>query len=93
MYPPQPLPLNGAEYSAHVDDVRASQIIRGSLRTKIVASPEALRSLESVSVSELPENEKGKFSFFFLLRLSLPRFLFFFFSSAFPPPLARPVSC
>jgi hypothetical protein len=42
--------------------LRAAQFFRGSVSTKMVASPVALRSLESVDVAELPEPERSKCS-------------------------------
>lgn len=45
------------------DEVLERQVIqefRGSLNTKMVASPSAIRSLESVKVSDIPEGDRSK---------------------------------
>jgi len=40
--------------------LRAAQFFRGSVSTKMVASPSALRSLESVELADVPEGERSK---------------------------------
>ena len=49
------------------DDVRAAQFIRGSVSTKMVASPSAIRSLQSVQIEDLAESERRKSHIFFIL--------------------------
>ena len=40
--------------------VRAAQFLRGQVSSKMVASPSAIASLESVPIDSLPENERSK---------------------------------
>lgn len=45
------------------DEVLERQVIqefRGSLNTKMVASPDAIRSLQSVKVADIPEGDRSK---------------------------------
>lgn len=42
-------------------NLRAAQFFRGSVSTKMVASPAALRSLESVDVNSLKETDRSKY--------------------------------
>lgn len=46
--------------SAFDDRLREAQAFRGSLVTKRVASARAIKSLKSVAISELPEEERSK---------------------------------
>lgn len=44
--------------AASDDHLRAAQFFRGAVSTKMVASPQALRSLESVDLKDLPKGER-----------------------------------
>ena len=55
LYAEQLLAVAGLRGGGEDSSVRAAQFLRGTLSTKVVASPEAIRSLKSVDINDCDE--------------------------------------